>query len=517
MSNLTPYSQHEYRPLQLAPPLCPNQLIQPLIQQPSSGAQQQLQVIQPGPTQPSSQPSEYGQNASAHFAGIAYPPPSPFDWVVSTMTSLLHSQHATVLAKLNEASEQQLDLATKVQTLQQSTNALQQTVNVILENMQQVSGKVAKLGTDMSSRDATLAERLNTLDDAIDAWPIDVRLATGAAPVGELQTPPGSEADTRAQLPVIHDQSIAQAVFQDIPEQDQQPQSPDKLVQGEGPLDGHGLIQPELDGNSSPALQTSPGPLSIQQDTIAPVALTQSITDPLETSSRGRKNTGTSKIRRSNRQSKKRERSDGTMEIPASKKRAKTVPKREARVSGKTPRKSILPQFNWNSIPIQDEELEQLIFCDKCDQAYHWGCVNILPEDPILQVDTTWLCPPCEFEDQHGLILGRTHDPDAKCRPDCPVQDHAEDMFAIDSIIGRFPHSADPSGTTMQYLVKWEDYPVQRSTWTPENEIGQAARALIRDFEKAASDEDLDVSDKSQLVLLQEAKDGGWGYYTFPS
>ncbi|KAL5641512.1 hypothetical protein ACGC1H_001854 [Rhizoctonia solani] len=521
MSNLTPYNQHEYRPLQLAPPLVPNQLIQPLVQQPSSGAQQQLQVIQP--TQPSSQPSEYGQNASAHFPGIAYPPPppSPFDWIVSTVTSLLHSQHATVLAKLNEASEQQLDLATKVQTLQQNTNALQQTVNTILEDIQQVSDKVAKLGTDMSSRDATLAERLNTLDDAIDAWPIDVRLATGAAPVGELQTPPGSEADTRAQPPVIQDQSAVQPVVQDTPEQDQQLQSLDSLVQNTGSVNGHGSIQPELDDNSPPALRISPGLSSIQQDTIAPAALTQSIANSLKTPSRG-KNAGTAQTaplttRRSNRQSKKRERNDGTVEMPTSKKRAKTVPKREARVSGKTPRKSILSQFNWNSVPIQDEEFEQLIYCDKCDQAYHWGCVNILPEDPILQADSTWLCPPCEFEDQHGPILGRTHDPDAKCRPDCPVQDYAEDMFAIDSIIGRFPHSADPSGVMMQYLVKWEDYPVQRSTWTPENEIGQAAHALIHDFEKAALDEGLDISDKSQLVLLQEAKDGGWGYYTFPS
>jgi hypothetical protein len=108
-------------------------------------------------------------------------------------------------------------------------------------------------------------------------------------------------------------------------------------------------------------------------------------------------------------------------------------------------------------------------------------------------------------------------------------------MFAIDAVIGRFPHSADPSGVMMQYLVKWEDvsfivqdgdralkleydqYTVQQCTWTPENEIGQAARALIHDFEKAALKENLDINDRSQLILLKEARDGGWGYYTFPS
>ncbi|CAE6533387.1 unnamed protein product [Rhizoctonia solani] len=524
MSNLTSYNQHEYQPLQLAPPLGPNQLIQPLVQQPGPGAQQQLQVTQPRSIQPSPQPNDFGQDGSAHFAGMAYPSPSPFDWVVPTMTSLLHSQHAAVLAKFNEASEQQLDLATKVETLQQSTNALQQTVNIILGNIQQVSDKVAKLGADMSSRDATLAERLNTLDDAIEAWSTDARLptasASGAPPVGELQTPPGSEADTRAQ-PVIQDQSV----FQDILEQDQQLQSLDKIIQDADSLDDNVPIQPELDGNGSPASQASPGLSSDQQNTNSSALLTQRSAKPTKTLGRGRKNAGAPqsappKSRRSSRQSKKRQRNDDTVEVPILKKKAKPVPKSisksEARVGGKSPRKSVFSQFNWDSVLIQDEELEQLIYCDKCDQSYHWGCVNILPEDPILQVDT-WLCPPCEYEDQHGPIPGRTHDPDIQCRPDCPVQDHADDMFAIDAIIGRFPHSADPSGMTMQYLVKWEDYPVQRSTWTPENEIGQAAHALIRDFEQAALDENLDISDKSQLVLLQEAREGGWGYYTFPS
>ncbi|KDN42947.1 hypothetical protein RSAG8_06473, partial [Rhizoctonia solani AG-8 WAC10335] len=298
----------------------------------------------------------------------------------------------------------------------------------------------------MSSRDATLAERLNTLDDAIEAWSTDARLptasASGAPPVGELQTPPGSEADTRAQ-PVIQDQSVVQ----DILEQDQQLQSLDKIIQDADSLDDNGPIQPELDGNGSPASQASPGLSSDQQDNNSSALLTQRSAKPAKTPGRGRKTAGAPqsappKSRRSSRQSKKRQRNDDTVE---------SISKSEARVGGKSPRKSVFSQFNWGSVLIQDEELEQLIYCDKCDQSYHWGCVNILPEDPILQVDT-WLCPPCEYEDQHGPIPGRTHDPDIQCRPDCPVQDHADDMFAIDAIIGRFPHSADPSGMTMQYI-----------------------------------------------------------------
>ncbi|CAE6524129.1 unnamed protein product [Rhizoctonia solani] len=496
-----------------------------------SSIQQQLQ-IQSGSAQPSPRPNGYGQNeSSSPFMGIGYPPPapSPFEWIIPTITSLLHSQHATVLAKLDEASEQQPALASKVEALQQTTGTLQQTVNAILESIQQMSDKVAKLGADMSNRDATLAERLSALDDAIESWPTDAKVANESisevSPAGKLQTPPGSDE------PVTRTQSSTQSVVQDISEQGQQLQSLNTLIQDADSLDGNnGPTQPELEDNGPSSLlsvsQTPPGLSSVQQGTSS--STRQDTKDP-KTPGGGRKGTWGARItaritpttiRRSSRQSKKRQRSDGTIEMPVSKKKAKTapkiVPKNEARVGGKAPKKSILSQFDWQDIPIQDEELEQLIYCDKCDQAYHWGCVNIPSDDPILQADTIWSCPPCEYEDEHGPIPGRKPDPDARCRPDCPVQDHAEDMFAIDGIIGRFPHSADPSGVMMQYLVKWEDYPVQRSTWTPENEIGQAAHALIRDFEKAASSENLDVSDRSQLILLQEAREGGWGYYTFP-
>ncbi|KAJ1311695.1 hypothetical protein OPQ81_010168 [Rhizoctonia solani] len=453
-------------------------------------------------------PARHSNSNYKSSLGIGYPlhpPPSPFDWIVSTITSLLHSQHTTMLTKLNEDSEKHISLASKVEALQQSTNSLQQTVNTILESMQQVSDKVAKLGADMSSRDATLAERLNALDDAIEAWSADAKLA--------------NELIARSQ-----------SGTQDMPEQGQELQSLNKIIQDADSLnDNNYPIQPESNGNislsRSQPLQLHPRLSSAPKDTSSSTPMAQQTANRPNTPGRGRKSTGCPfdarmSVRRSGRQSKKRQRNDGTIETPISKKKAKTVtrsvPKNEPGVGGKVPGESTLSQFDWQSVPIQDEELEQLIYCDKCDQAYHWGCVNILPEDPILQ-DDTWLCPPCEFEDQHGSIPGRTHDLDAKCRPDCPVQDQADDMFAIDAIIGRFPHSADPSGAMMQYLVKWDDYPVQRATWTPENEIGQAAHVLIRDFEKAASKENLDVSDKSQLILLQEARDGGWGYYTFPS
>jgi hypothetical protein len=235
MSNLVSYNQFDYRPFQVAPPLNSNHPVQPPIQQPNPVAQQQLQ-LQPTvrSTQPSPRPGEYGQNTnSAPYAGLSYPPPPPsFDWVVPAITSLLHSQHAATFAKLNEASEQQINLASKVEALQTTTNALQQTVNAVLENLQQVSDTVAKLGADMSSRDATLAERLSALDDAIEAWPTDVRLngpTSGPPPDGEPQ--PSHASDESPAQPRPH------PLGQGTVEQDQQLHPLKDLIRDASPLE----------------------------------------------------------------------------------------------------------------------------------------------------------------------------------------------------------------------------------------------------------------------------------------
>ncbi|CEL57471.1 hypothetical protein RSOLAG1IB_02211 [Rhizoctonia solani AG-1 IB] len=524
MSNLVSYNQFDYRPFQVAPPLNSNHPVQPPIQQPNPVAQQQLQ-LQPTvrSTQPSPRPGEYGQNTnSAPYAGLSYPPPPPsFDWVVPAITSLLHSQHAATFAKLNEASEQQINLASKVEALQTTTNALQQTVNAVLENLQQVSDTVAKLGADMSSRDATLAERLSALDDAIEAWPTDVRLngpTSGPPPDGEPQPSHASDESPA--------QSRPHPLGQGTVEQDQQLHPLKDLIRDASPLEDSATSKQPDSGHvlGSDIPEAAPSQPPIQPIAGSSELLVRSNTKASKApgTDQPRKSTVSSQatpttVRRSRRKSKKRQRDDGTTGVSISQKKAKIVPKTEAGASGKVPRKSGQSRFNWESVPIQDEELEQLIYCDKCDRAYHWGCVNILPDDPILQQEGVWFCPPCDFEDRDRNASGSVHDPNTKCRPDCPVRDNGSIMFAIDAVIGRFPHSADPSGVMMQYLVKWEDYTVQQCTWTPENEIGQAARALIHDFEKAALKENLDINDRSQLILLKEARDGGWGYYTFPS
>jgi hypothetical protein len=104
----------------------------------------------------------------------------------------------------------------------------------------------------------------------------------------------------------------------------------------------------------------------------------------------------------------------------------------------------------------------------------------------------------------------------------------------IESIVGRFPHLVDPTGRTMQYLVKWEDvslcisgwklqlnlvlwqYGMAAATWTPEPEIGHSAPVLIQKFEDAAAKEGLSLSNRQAFVLLKEAADAGWGFNQSP-
>ncbi|KAF8761107.1 Chromatin organization modifier domain [Rhizoctonia solani] len=415
---------------------------------------------------------------------IQQPNPVAQQQLQSQLLPRSFTQHAATFAKFNEASEQQLALAAKVETLQATTNSLQQTVNAILENIQQVSDR--------------------------------------GAPNRRASNPPKSD-ELRAR-------SGPQSLTGDVLEpQGQQLHSLRDLIRDASPLENDGISAPGPDSNNISRLSTTPRISSdqpiAQPDAEFTISLVQQSTKVAKTPGRAksRKSDASSQTtlkatRRSARKVKRRQRDDGTTEIPVLKKKIKLVPKTEEGVSGKAPRKSGRLEFNWKNVPIQEAELEQLIYCDKCDRAYHWGCVNILPEDPILQQEADWLCPPCEFGAQHGTTSGHTYDPNTKCRPDCPAQDNEDVMFAIDAIIGRFPHSADLSGAMMQYLVKWEDVIYCATIYLdPENEIGQAAHALIRDFETAALKENLEVNDRSQLILLKEARDGGWGYYTFPS
>ncbi|KAG8704073.1 hypothetical protein FRC08_002469, partial [Ceratobasidium sp. 394] len=120
-----------------------------------------------------------------------YSSADPFEWILSNVTTLVQTQHLEVTAKLDELIGQQNTLSAKVDTLQQAMNAHQHDVTAINSSLQTIKTEVARLGTDMASRDAMLAARLAALDDAIDP---DGRLLGASGVESEvLQTPPESD------------------------------------------------------------------------------------------------------------------------------------------------------------------------------------------------------------------------------------------------------------------------------------------------------------------------------------
>lgn len=195
MSSFGSYNQVEYHPVQLVVPP-PHHVQTPNINVPSQ-QHQQLQQLHPRSAQPSPQPTENIARLQTPMQapGTVYPSASPFEWVLTTLTAILHAQHNTVFTKLNGATDQQQFLASKIEALQRTTETLQQTVNTVLADVQGISARVTRLGADMSSRDATLAGRLSELDDAFDTF-----IAGGRRPSTsvsgahtELQTPPASD------------------------------------------------------------------------------------------------------------------------------------------------------------------------------------------------------------------------------------------------------------------------------------------------------------------------------------
>lgn len=187
MSGFTPFTQVDYRPVQInpaQPPYARSLTVPP---------QQQLPAGTHFLPLTGNEPPQQTQ-ALVQTLSPGYPPSSSFEWVLSTLTTLLHAQHHETAAKLQEAANHQRALSTKVDTLQRAADEMRQTITALSTTVQGISNEVIKLGTDMSSRDATLASRLSALDDAIDAWSVDNRMPGSASVQPEvLQIPLSSD------------------------------------------------------------------------------------------------------------------------------------------------------------------------------------------------------------------------------------------------------------------------------------------------------------------------------------
>ncbi|KAF8587216.1 hypothetical protein K439DRAFT_1338741, partial [Ramaria rubella] len=141
------------------------------------------------------------------------------------------------------------------------------------------------------------------------------------------------------------------------------------------------------------------------------------------------------------------------------------------------------------------------IQCDKCALWYHWGCAGVQDNDPRLQANKDFICRPSD--------LGKNGKGETCSWPDCNVDDDAasEEEFFVEKIIGRFDRK-EKGIDRFTWLVKWEGYSAEESTWTPNNDLANVTK-LAEDFETVAKAEGISLS-ASSLTLLKEAVDAGF-------
>ncbi|KAI0631067.1 hypothetical protein C8Q77DRAFT_1062283 [Trametes polyzona] len=168
---------------------------------------------------------------------------------------------------------------------------------------------------------------------------------------------------------------------------------------------------------------------------------------------------------------------------------------------------------------IEGDEAYQREFvqCDSCDAWYHFGCVGLLTNDPRLEPDAEFICPPCESsaanrEQRQGLKFK-----EAACmRPDCDRAGLAEDTneYFVERIIGRRPYEADVTAgvekpSRFLWLVKWDGWKADQASWTEREHLGDCAR-FIEEFEEAAEIEGRDLNKLHEVIVLNEGLAAGW-------
>ncbi|KAF9511635.1 hypothetical protein BS47DRAFT_1141930 [Hydnum rufescens UP504] len=149
-----------------------------------------------------------------------------------------------------------------------------------------------------------------------------------------------------------------------------------------------------------------------------------------------------------------------------------------------------------------------LIKCDQCDSWYHTSCVGI--EENSQRVDEAiFICPRCQTMGPTYVPRRTSRTATSTCgRPDCKVvkidiKHEEEPEYVIEAIIGRRPTRFFNKGV-WDYLLKWEGYDTNLSTWIPSGEVG-GSETLVPRFEAAAEAEGLDL--KSLIVFLKSARE----------
>jgi len=173
--------------------------------------------------------------------------------------------------------------------------------------------------------------------------------------------------------------------------------------------------------------------------------------------------------------------------------------------------------YEWPAKIDGDATLQRkFVQCDNCDAWYHFGCVGLTADDPRLQEDALFMCPPCEVSQRQRERKYSKSVHDAACaRSDCndAAAPSERNEWFIDRIVGRRlqwgegnERNHDPK---FLWLVKWDGWTVRDATWTLQSDLGDVARH-IEQFEVAAELEGHDLTNLRDIMVLNEAAVVGW-------
>ncbi|KAI0676496.1 hypothetical protein C8Q78DRAFT_1073304 [Trametes maxima] len=170
-----------------------------------------------------------------------------------------------------------------------------------------------------------------------------------------------------------------------------------------------------------------------------------------------------------------------------------------------------------NKIEGDEAYQREFVQCDSCEGWYHFGCVGLQVDDPRLEPNAEFICPPCGTSDAIRAQRQGLRFKEAACvRPDCDRPGLAEDTqeYFVERIIGRRPYDADLATgvkrpTRFLWLVKWDGWKTDFASWTEREHLGDCAR-LIEEFEQAAEIEGRKLERLDHIVVLNEAAAAGW-------
>ncbi|BEI83534.1 hypothetical protein CcaverHIS002_0401380 [Cutaneotrichosporon cavernicola] len=151
-------------------------------------------------------------------------------------------------------------------------------------------------------------------------------------------------------------------------------------------------------------------------------------------------------------------------------------------------KESVWPKFpkGWNTWRMLKQEVQ----CDGCNGRLHYPCAGLTLD--VLLVESPFYCPDCQYLIAGNLFSSDREDeilpgPADRCvRHDCcrrrkqkmEVDEMDDEEYFIKRVIGRRAIGRlDPndrnSGRVFEYLVEWEGYDMEDSTWEPAGHIHQ--------------------------------------------